>query len=138
MRTRSYGGRGWAIIIRFINLLMLDIEPLSAIEIGLYVDFHLFIEAFLFPEVISIVIAKEYQCALDEGFHLAWLSEPFGLAEFPGDNKCSVLRRVQQASSVSELKRQYDMGEVCFADLRVKSLVGPKSVLSLSFVRRPI
>lgn len=91
-----------------------DVEERSFVKRKIFIGFHLFIEAFLFPEVVALVLANEYGCTIREGLHLAWLSEPFGLKEQPSDNDCPVLKRVQDASSAAELKAQFDLGEDAF------------------------
>lgn len=112
---------------------MVDIGARSIVKLDVYGDqLHLFIEGFLLPEAISVVVSKDYVCSLDDAFHLSWLSEPFGLNEYPDDNKCPILRRIQHASSVTELRHQYEMGEEAFLNTNIKALVAPE------YVCRPI
>lgn len=103
---------------------MEDVEQKSLTKTIIYGDFELFVDTILFPEVIAIVMAKVFGCNVHAGLHMAWLSEPFGLKEFPSDNDCSILKRVQNAPNVVELRRQYDSGEEAFLRLRSRSL-GP-------------
>lgn len=110
----SYGGRGWGIVVRFINLLMPEVGERSEANLDLFTRMDLFIDTFLLPEATSVVLAKEYTCSIQDGFHLMCMSEPFGLKEHPLDNSCPVLKRVQEATDINDLRRQYEMGEEAF------------------------
>lgn len=92
-----------------------EIEEKSVVQTLMYTGFPFFVETFLVPEVISIIISIEYECMSKEGFLLSWLSEPFGEKEYPYDPDCPILLKVQRARSVADLKKQYSKGEVAFS-----------------------
>lgn len=100
--------------MRYAALLLSELEDESDVKLGDYFVPERFIEFFVLPEIVSVVIAEEYQCTLEGGLHMAWLSDPFGLKEYPFDNECLVLRRVQAASSTEELRMLVDEGEDAF------------------------
>lgn len=37
------------------------------------------------PQVLAHLISEDYSCSLPAAAHMAWLSEPYGLREFPMD-----------------------------------------------------
>lgn len=94
--------------------MMPEIEKKLHVPSGVYGRFDLFIDTFLLPEAIAVILSKEYQCTLHEGFQMAWLSEPMGVMEHPSEGDCPYLKRVQEATDIVDLRRQYEMGEVAF------------------------
>lgn len=93
---------------------MVKVDASSFAKIMLHTDFDQFIAVFLLPEVVSAIISLDYQCTIYEGFHLAWMSEPFGEREYPSFDDCPVLKSVQDAGDIEELKNRYDQGEEFF------------------------
>lgn len=99
------------------------IEASSEVKVDDFGQFDMFINTFFLTEAISAVVSEEYSCSIYEGYHLAWLSEPFGIKEYPSFDECVVLRRVQAATSYEELRLLVDKGEDVFMGLPFEPVV---------------
>lgn len=100
--------------MRYAALLLPELGEGSDITLDDYSSPERFIELFVLPEIIAVVISEEYQCSLEAGLHMAWLSDPFGMKEYPSDVDCLVLKRVQDAQSTEDLRHLVDAGEEAF------------------------
>lgn len=103
----SYGERGWRIIRE--RLVASKHEIMSkAVEVQPLLppitDVDLFIEEICVHQACAAIMAEEYNCSLASGAHMAWLSEPYGLKEFPYDAKLD--RRVRWLTPLSELSEE--------------------------------
>lgn len=62
-----------------------------------------FVFKILAPEITAVLISEDYDCSVELGYHIAWLSEPFGEREFPAPAKCPVLKTLHTVSSRANL-----------------------------------
>lgn len=69
-------------------------------------DLELFIEEICVHQACARIMATEYNCSIEAGAHMAWLSEPYGLREFPYDAKDD--RRVRWSTPLSDLSDDED------------------------------
>lgn len=106
-RSISYGERGWSIIRERllaskheIVSKALELQPL----LSPIIDIDLFIEEICIHQACAAIMAEEYSCSLASGAHMAWLSEPYGLKEFPYDARME--RRVRWLTPLSELTEE--------------------------------
>lgn len=113
----SYGGRGRVLAIRLAHLVLTAYEETSLVKRDDYSDFDLFVENVVAPEIIALVVSTDYECTLDEGHHLAWLSDQFGFYEYPHTNACLYLQNLQRAGSLDELRERLDKGDDGFLGL---------------------
>lgn len=111
------------IFIAFVRLLTPLLEAGSAISTGDFGDWIEFVGTFLLTEAISFVTSEEYSCSIACGYHLAWLSEPFGVTEYPEFRDCEVLRRVQSCVSFEDLQLLVERGEGTFTNAPFEPVV---------------
>lgn len=101
----SYGYRGKDIMTRFIHSLTPVMERITSMEHTRYDKYEDFVDMMLIPELAAVLIAEDYDCSIEDGYHIAWLSEPFGQREFPELDSCPVLRRLQKEGARDHLLR---------------------------------
>lgn len=88
----SYGERGFDIISRYIYVVTPVLEDRTGVSHTAFDNYEAIVVKILLPEVVAVVISEDYECSLDEGYHLGWLSELYGDMEYPQDHKCPVLK----------------------------------------------
>lgn len=63
-----------------------------------------FVELLAIPHLVSALIATDYDCSLENAFHLYWLSEPYGAMEFPSDMPCPALEELLEEQTVAHVE----------------------------------
>lgn len=48
---------------------------------------------------MATLIAEDYDCTIEDGYHMAWLSDLYGLHEFPDRDDCPVLESITSLDS---------------------------------------
>lgn len=83
----SYGSHGWCVISHQLRIISNDIidratkkKAVTPVD-----DMDAFLTKFGTHQAAAALIARDYNCPLYLGAHMAWLSEPYGEREFPID-----------------------------------------------------
>lgn len=58
-------------------------EERTRIKHSKYGNYDKFVEEFFACEITAAIIGEDYSCSYEDGFHLAWLSEPYGFFRVP-------------------------------------------------------
>lgn len=87
----SFGQLGWAIMKKMIWKMLPAAEAKSWVYLVQFDSLDSFVEDFAIPHLCSYLISVDYQCDPMNGYHLFWLSEPFGAKEFPLSMHCPAL-----------------------------------------------
>lgn len=96
---RSYGVRGLNILNRYILMMIPYLERETGVPRGKFDDYEAFVRSILVSEVAAVLIAEDYDCTLEEGYHIAWLSETYGMHEYPSPDRCSVLKKLHASGA---------------------------------------
>lgn len=95
----SYGGRGKAIISRFIYNITPYLQKVTGVQEADYPDYPNVVDNIFVGDVAAALISEDYSCSVNEGYHLAWLSEDYGSVEFPDIEGCPALKALQEEGS---------------------------------------
>lgn len=86
-------------IIRFV----LSVTPLLEVKTGVkkssFEGYERIVDTVFLPDIAAVLVGEDYNCSLEEAYHLSWLSQDYGLREFPHCPLCPVLRALQLESS---------------------------------------
>lgn len=80
-----------------------QLERETKLHHGRYDDYDEFVFKILAPEIVAVIISEDYDCSLELGYHIGWLSAPFGEREFPAPLECPVLGKLHKVSSRANL-----------------------------------
>lgn len=95
----SYGSRGFAIIVRFILVITPVLEARTGVSRHEFQNYDAIVSRILLPEVVAVVIGEDYECCLQDAYHIGWLSELYGCMEYPQDDDCPVLKKLYAENS---------------------------------------
>lgn len=75
------------------------LEARTGVSRDEFVNYDAIVTEILLPEAVSVVISEDYECALEDGYHLGWLSDLYGIMEYPQDPNCPVLLALYDEST---------------------------------------
>lgn len=73
-------------------------------------DMQAFIDKIATHQAAAVLIARDYNCSLQLGAHMAWLSEPYGEREFPIDPDEETFAGLASQPTTSEMSESSDVG----------------------------
>lgn len=95
----SYGERGFDIINRFILAATPILEIRTGVSHEEFEGYDSVVTKILLPEAVSVIISEDYECTIEDGYHIGWLSELYGDMEYPQDHTCPVLGAMHREES---------------------------------------
>lgn len=100
-------------IRRIVDYYLPEFERDTGVLKKEYDDIEFFVDLLAATEITARLVAEDYECTLEEAFHLSWISQPFGEREYHYDKPCVPLKRLYRDLSkdfIQELRQE--AGEV--------------------------
>lgn len=95
----SYGPHAWNITKHFIIAMSNQLAASTNVSLDCFEDFEGIVKDILVPDVVFFLVSQDYDCSIDQGLRMAWISELYGAREFPLPPHCRVVDELQKGES---------------------------------------
>lgn len=87
------------IIARFVEMVTPSLVQKTGISTAAFGVYRSVIENVFQPDLVSVIIGEDYNCDMEDAYRLAWLSEHYGLKEFPYRPGCPALKNLHEEAA---------------------------------------
>lgn len=99
MSNPSYGTQSWGIIKRFLYVVTPQLSLYTKVPFTDYENYDGVINSILVPEIVAFLVSQDYDCSVEDGYHMAWLSDSYGSTEFPFSGTCRIQSNLSKEDS---------------------------------------